>query len=183
MRRGTDRSRRSWSASGSRRTVCRNVQAMEPMIEPGLIRAVATLLADTARSGHGHGLHPIRDADELFNPNVVKSCWTTPDWRAISAGAVPWARDAFGDSTRALPQGSSLLPTHRHLCYRADFLRSYTRLERSPLEEFEALEQLRALWHGYAISVAVRQMRRSPASIRRDLERVRALFDRAGHRR
>jgi len=96
--------------------------------------------------------------DELFNPNVVKVVLDHAGLaRYFSRAPVPWARDAFGASTRALPQG---LPCYRHIgiyAYRADFLRNYPRLERSPLEEFEALEQLRALWHGYAIAVAVRQ--------------------------
>src|SRR5207244_5481890 len=77
--------------------------------------------------------------------------------RYFSRSPVPLARDSFGDSTRALPQR---LPCYRHIviyAYRADFLLAYPRLERSQLERFEALEQLRALWHGYAIAVAVRQ--------------------------
>src|SRR5258708_2951924 len=135
-----------------------NVQGDEPMIEPGLIRAVATLLADTPEAAMATACHPIRDMSELFNPNVVKVVLDHAGLaRYFSRAPVPWARDAFGNSTRALPQG---LPCYRHIgiyAYRADFLRSYPRLERSPLEEFEALEQLRALWHGYAIAVAVRQ--------------------------
>jgi len=162
-----------------------NVQGDEPMIEPGLIRAVATLLADTPEAAMTTACHPIRDVDELFNPNVVKVVLDHAGLaRYFSRAPVPWARDAFGASARTLPQG---LPCYRHIgiyAYRADFLRVYPRLERSPLEEFEALEQLRALWHGYAIAVAVRQ----DASLLgvdtpEDLERVRALFDRAGHKR
>ncbi len=162
-----------------------NIQGDEPMIEPGLIRAVAALLADTPEAAMSTACHPIRDADELFNPNVVKVVLDHAGLaRYFSRAPVPWARDAFGASTRALPRG---LPCYRHIgvyAYRADFLRNYPRLERSPLEEFEALELLRALWHGYAIAVAVRQ----DASLLgvdtpEDLERVRALFDRADHKR
>src|SRR5216683_2363576 len=109
----------------------------------------------------------------------------------------PWPRPATRSATRAscsiptsskscwtMPQG---LPCYRHIgiyAYRADFLRSYPRLERSPLEEFEALEQLRALWHGYAIAVAVRQdAPLAGVDTAEDLERARALFDRTDHRR
>jgi len=129
--------------------------------------------------------HSIRDLGELFNPNVVKVVLDHAGLaRYFSRAPVPWARDAFEASARDLPEG---LPCYRHIgiyAYRADFLRTYPRLERSPLEEFEALEQLRALWHGYAIAVAVRQ----DASLLgvdtpEDLERVRALFDRVGHKR
>jgi len=162
-----------------------NVQGDEPMIEPGLIRAVAALLADTPEAAMATACHPIRDMGELFNPNVVKVVLDRAGLaRYFSRAPVPWARDAFAASARAFPQG---LPCYRHIgtyAYRADFLRTYPRLERSPLEEFEALEQLRALWHGYAIAVTVRQDAPLPGvDTSEDLERARSLFDRTGHKR
>jgi 3-deoxy-manno-octulosonate cytidylyltransferase (CMP-KDO synthetase) len=39
--------------------------------------------------------------------------------------------------------------------YRARFLREFAALEPAPLERSEALEQLRALWHGHRIAVEV----------------------------
>src|SRR6266436_4605736 len=162
-----------------------NVQGDEPLIEPGLIRAVAALLADTPEAVIATACHPIRDAGELFNPSMVKVVLDRSGLALyFSRAPLPWARDAFAVSTRALPQG---LPCYRHIgiyAYRADFLRNYPRLERSPLEEFEALEQLRALWHGFAIAVAVRQdAPLAGVDTVEDLERARALFDRAGHKR
>jgi len=66
----------------------------------------------------------------------------------------------------------------------ARFPARLSRLERSQLEKFEALEQLRALWHGYAIAVAVRQdAPLTGVDTAEDLERARALFDRTDHRR
>ena len=160
-----------------------NVQGDEPLIEPGLIRAVATMLANTPEAAIATACHPIRDAGELFNPNVVKVVLDRAGLaRYFSRAAVPWARDAFAASTRALPQG---LPCYRHIgiyAYRAEFLLTYPRLERSPLEEFEALEQLRALWHGYAIAVAVRHDAPLPGvDTPEDLKRVQAVFDRMHH--
>jgi 3-deoxy-manno-octulosonate cytidylyltransferase (CMP-KDO synthetase) len=162
-----------------------NVQGDEPLIEPGLIRAVAALLGDTPSAVIATACHPIRDASELFNPNVVKVVLDQAGLaRYFTRAPVPWARDAFAASTRVLPAG---LPCYRHIgiyAYRADFLRSYSRLERSPLEQFEALEQLRALWHGYAIAVTVRQDAPLPGvDTPEDLERARALFDRKEHKR
>jgi 3-deoxy-manno-octulosonate cytidylyltransferase (CMP-KDO synthetase) len=162
-----------------------NVQGDEPMIEPGLIRAVAALLADTPEAAMATACHPIRDKGEMFNSNVVKVVLDRAGLaRYFSRAPVPWARDAFAASAQALPQG---LPCYRHIgvyAYRADFLRSFPRLEHSPLEEFEALEQLRALWHGYSIAVAVRQDAPLPGvDTPEDLERVRALFDPASHKR
>lgn len=162
-----------------------NVQGDEPLIEPDLIRAVATMLASTPEAAIATACHPIRNADELFNPNVVKVVLDRAGMaRYFSRAAVPWARDAFAASTRALPEG---LPCYRHIgiyAYRAEFLLTYPRLERSPLEEFEALEQLRALWHGYTIAVAVRQDAPPPGvDAPEDLKRAQAAFDRLGHTR
>jgi len=171
-----------------------NVQGDEPLIEPGLIRAVATMLANTPEAAIATACHPIRDAGELFNPNVVKVVLDRAGLACyFSRAPVPFARDAFARSydpsrgafaasTRTLPQG---LPCYRHIgiyAYRAEFLLSYPRLERSPLEEFEALEQLRALWHGYAIAVAVRHDAPLPGvDTPEDLRRVQAAFDRMHH--
>jgi len=162
-----------------------NVQGDEPLVEPGLVRAVAELLAATPEAAIATACHPIREAAELFNPNVVKVVLDHAGFaRYFSRAPMPWARDAFAASTSHLPEG---LPCYRHIgvyAYRAAFLLVYPRLETSPLEKFEALEQLRALWHGYAIAVALRHDAPVPGvDTREDLERIRRLFDQAGHTR
>src|SRR5262245_49622218 len=160
-----------------------NIQGDEPLIEPGLVRAVATLLADTPEAAIATACHPIRSSEEFFDPNAVKVVLDSAGLaRYFSRAPIPWARDAFA-SSKQLPPG---LPCHRHIgvyAYRAAFLRLYPRLAVSPLERFEALEQLRALWHGYAIAVAVRQDAPVPGvDTPDDLARVRAMFDRASHK-
>jgi 3-deoxy-manno-octulosonate cytidylyltransferase (CMP-KDO synthetase) len=76
-----------------------------------------------------------------------------------------------------MPQG---LPVYRHIgiyAYRAGFLKQYATLQPAAIEQFEALEQLRALWHGYKISVAVTE--HAPAAgvdTEADLHRVQAVF-------
>lgn len=162
-----------------------NVQGDEPLIEPGLIRAVASLLVDASEASIATACHPIRDATEHFNPNIVKVILDHAGLaRYFSRAPIPWARDAFASSTATIPPE---LPCFRHIgvyAYRVEFLRIYPKLSISPLERFEALEQLRALWHGYGIAVAVRQDAPLPGvDTVEDLERVRALFDRLGHKR
>jgi 3-deoxy-manno-octulosonate cytidylyltransferase (CMP-KDO synthetase) len=162
-----------------------NVQGDEPLVEPGLVRAVAELLAATREAAIATACHPIRDAGELFNPNVVKVVLDHAGFaRYFTRAPVPWARDAFAASTARLPEG---LPCHRHIgvyAYRVRFLRVYPKLAPSPLEQFEALEQLRALWHGYAIAVALRHDAPLPGvDSAEDLERIRAAFDQVDHKR
>ncbi len=157
-----------------------NVQGDEPLIDPQLIRAVAGSLAADADAAMATLAHPIDDADALFNPNVVKVvCDARGHALYFSRAPIPWARDAFAASRDAVPAG---LPVLRHVgiyAYRAGFLSRYARLDPSPIEAWEALEQLRVLWHGHRI--AVRVVDEAPAAgvdTPEDLERVREAFAR-----
>lgn len=157
-----------------------NVQGDEPLIEPGLIRAVASLLWESPGAAIATACHPIRAAAQLFDPNVVKVVLDHEGYaRYFSRAPIPWARDAFARSISELP---GELPCYRHIgiyAYRARFLTVFPRLAPSPLEQCEALEQLRALWHGYAIAVALRHdAPHAGIDTPEDLERVRAWFDR-----
>ncbi|NMG43698.1 3-deoxy-manno-octulosonate cytidylyltransferase [Aromatoleum toluvorans] len=158
-----------------------NVQGDEPLIDPALIADVARALADSPDAAIATAAHPLHDAAELFNPNVVKVVCDARDLALyFSRAPIPWARDDFAKSRDLIPAG---LPVQRHVgiyAYRVEFLRRYAGLAPSPLENWEALEQLRALWHGYRIRVLA--VERAPAAgvdTPEDLERVRAVFDRA----
>ncbi|VEB44401.1 3-deoxy-manno-octulosonate cytidylyltransferase [Chromobacterium violaceum] len=154
-----------------------NVQGDEPLIQPELINRLAELLAgaDAPVATLAHALH---DAADHFNPNVVKVA-LDKHGRALyfSRAPIPYARDAYAADRSALPAG---LPVYRHIGmygYRAGFLAAYAGLEPGPLEQYEALEQLRVLWHGYGIAVALAD--EAPAAgvdTPEDLERVRRLF-------
>ena len=61
--------------------------------------------------------------------------------------------------------------------YRAEFLLRFPTLARSPLEDIEALEQLRVLWHGQHIAVHVSDSRpEAGVDTPQDLLRVRARY-------
>jgi len=154
-----------------------NVQGDEPLIDPGLINRLALLL-DNADIPMATLAHPLSSAAEMFNPNIVK---VVLDQRGnalyFSRAPIPYARDAFAVDSSVLPAG---LPVFRHIgmyAYRAGFLKTYTQLAPSPLETFEALEQLRALWYGYTIAVAtVDAAPQAGVDTPEDLARVRSLF-------
>ena len=98
----------------------------------------------------------------------------------FSRATIPWARDAFrAVAPGALPPG---LPLYRHYglyAYRVSFLRAFPALAPAPIERFEALEQLRALWHGYRIVVEVTHGTPAPGiDTPEDLARVREIFAR-----
>jgi len=159
-----------------------NVQGDEPLLDPALMRRMAEVLAARPDAAIATACHPIDDAAEAFNPNVVKVVLDAAGYALyFSRATIPWARDAFATARDALPAG---LPLYRHYglyAYRVSFLRAYPRLAPAPIERFEALEQLRALWHGYRIAVEVTHGTPAPGiDTPDDLARVRALFAAAG---
>jgi 3-deoxy-manno-octulosonate cytidylyltransferase (CMP-KDO synthetase) len=174
---GTDRIAEVAAALGlAQDAVVVNVQGDEPLIEPELIAAVASRIdRDTPMAT---AAHEIADAADVFNPNVVKVVLSEAG-RALyfSRAAIPWHRDGFAASMQALPPGYRPL---RHIglyAYRNGFLQSYPKLAASPIESIEALEQLRALWHGYPIAVHISAT--APAAgvdTPEDLARVQKIF-------
>lgn len=157
-----------------------NVQGDEPLIDPRLIRLVAENLGSHSAAAIATACHPLHDRRGMFNPNVVKVVTDHQGYALyFSRAPIPYARDAFAEAGGAgLPPG---LPVYRHIglyAYRAAFLKIYAGLAPCPLEQFEALEQLRALWHGHRISVAVTE--RAPVAgvdTEEDLFSVRRLFE------
>lgn len=155
---GTDRlaevvEQRGWGDE----TIVVNVQGDEPLIDPQLIAQTAQQLA-VSGADIATVAHPIAEAADFFNPNIVKVvCKADGDAMYFSRAPIPYARDHFarvGEKT-SLP---SAMPAYRHVglyAYRARFLRAYAKLPPSPLEGVESLEQLRALWHGFRISVMI----------------------------
>jgi len=155
-----------------------NVQGDEPLIAPGLIRDVARSLGEHAEASIATACHPLPDAQSLQNPNVVKVVLDRSGHALyFSRAPIPHARDSFAINQSALPPG---LPSYRHIgiyAYRAGFLRIFGQLEPAAIERFEALEQLRALWHGYRIAVAITaQAPEAGVDTEEDLARVRRVF-------
>ena len=156
-----------------------NVQGDEPLIAPQLIREVAQHLDDHAEAQMATACHPIHQREELFNPNVVKVVLNSESNALyFSRAPIPHARDAFAQN-----EWPEKLPAYRHIgiyAFRAGFLKTYAALEPSPIEQFEALEQLRVLWHGYRIGVVItRHAPDAGVDTPEDLQRVRALLARA----
>jgi len=135
-----------------------NVQGDEPQMPPALIRQVAAELDAHPSAGIATVCARIERSEELFDPNVVK---VTRDREGIalyfSRAPIPWHREAFRDGGRELPELRGDAAWFRHIglyAYRVAVLRDYPRLEPATIERVEALEQLRALWHGIRIRVA-----------------------------
>ena len=145
-----------------------NVQGDEPLIEPPLIAEVARRLQERRAASMASACHPIADEAEIANPNVVKVVLDAEGHALyFSRSRVPYPR-------------SPGAVTYRHVglyAYRVAFLDEYTKLLPSPLEKAEALEQLRALWHGYRIAMVTSEGAVPPGvDTRDDLEAVRRMW-------
>lgn len=157
-----------------------NVQGDEPLIDTGLVRAVADLLAQHPQAAMGTAAHAIHDVAEFRNPNVVKVVTDAAGMALyFSRAPIAWWRDGFADGVNRLPTPAPL----RHVgiySYRVGFLRQFPALPQAPIEVTEALEQLRALWHGHRIAVHISPDAPGPGvDTPEDLAKVRALVGRA----
>jgi 3-deoxy-manno-octulosonate cytidylyltransferase (CMP-KDO synthetase) len=176
---GTDRLEQVVGAVGlGDQDIVVNVQGDEPLIPPALIDQVAANLAQHERAGIATLCEPISAAADVHNPNAVKVVFDQQGYALyFSRAPIPWARDHFSDDLQTLPDTAAW---HRHIgiyAYRCAFLRRYVQWPPAPLEQVERLEQLRAMYHGVPIHVAVAS-EAVPAGVdtREDLEAVRARF-------
>jgi 3-deoxy-manno-octulosonate cytidylyltransferase (CMP-KDO synthetase) len=154
-----------------------NVQGDEPLINPELINQVAELLVQRPTASMSTAAHEIHELAEFTNPNVVKVVIDQAQLALyFSRAPIPWWRDGFANGIQTLPQPAPL----RHIgiyAYRVGFLQSFPTLQAAPIETGEALEQLRALWHGHKIAVHITPDVPGPGvDTPEDLERVRALY-------
>ena len=111
--------------------------------------------------------NPIHDAAAIANPNVVKVVLDAAGYALyFSRSRIPYQREAGG-------------VWYRHAgiyAYRTAFLKKFSAMTPSPLETTEALEQLRALWHGYRIAVTVSEAAIPPGvDTPQDLDVVRKM--------
>lgn len=156
-----------------------NVQGDEPLIPPVLIQQCAELLAHNPRASIATLCHPISDLDELLDPNLVKVVFDTRGsalW--FSRAPIPVEREGF--------ERDFARPGHaRHwwhfgiYAYTARSIAEYVALPACGAERSEALEQLRALHHGWPIVIEPARETPGPGvNTAADLERVREILAR-----
>jgi len=123
-----------------------NVQGDEPLIDPRLIARVARALRSHREASMSTACHAIHGRNSLDNPNVVKVVLDARGYALyFSRSRIPFPRERGGKWYR-----------HAGIYgYRVGFLKRFSRLPVFPPEKTEALEQLRALGHGFRIAVVV----------------------------
>ena len=147
-----------------------NVQGDEPLIEPALIdELVAEFTADDTLQMATVATE-LTDANEMSNPNNVK---VVVDLRGNAL--------YFSRSLIPYPRNVGKSPVMKHIgiyAYRRNFLLAYAKMEPTPLEQAESLEQLRALENGFNIRVIKSSCRFVGVDTAEDLQRVNEIYRR-----
>ena len=125
-----------------------NIQGDQPLFAPAQIDEVAApLLADPSLP-MSTLIYKIVREEEITHPNAVKVVFDADHFALyFSRATIPYVRDGG--------QRADYFKHHGIYAYRRDFLATFTHLPEGKLERLEALEQLRALEHGYRIKVVV----------------------------
>jgi 3-deoxy-manno-octulosonate cytidylyltransferase (CMP-KDO synthetase) len=169
---GTDRI--AEAAEGIDVEIVVNVQGDEPLVDPSTIDQAVHALIDHPEAAIATAKHSIQRWEDIEDPNVVKVV-TDLRGRALyfSRSRIPYIRgknvDDIGERTYWQHVGLYV--------YRKEFLAQFPRLEVTPLEELEKLEQLRALENGCTIVVVETDHKSIGVDTPEDLERVRELIE------
>ncbi|MDX1569369.1 MAG: 3-deoxy-manno-octulosonate cytidylyltransferase [Xanthomonadales bacterium] len=155
-----------------------NLQGDEPLTPPAAIRQAAEAIANNPDAQVATLCAPIRSAEALHDPNVVKVV-TDSNRRALyfSRAPIPYHRDYFSQNRAELPPDTEYL---RHIgiyAYRNGFLQHFCSQTPCASERSEKLEQLRALDMGARIVVArCREGIPQGVDVPEDVARVEALL-------
>lgn len=140
-----------------------NLQGDEPLMPAANIAQVAGLLETRDDVNMSTLCTRIHSADEIHDPHVVKTIFDSKGCAMyFSRATIPYDRDAFLAGSREPAAGHEY---YRHLgiyAYRCGFLKTYVAWPKCLIEEREALEQLRVLWHGEKICLAEAEVEPGP---------------------
>ena len=144
-----------------------NVQGDEPLIEPALIDELIGQFEGEPELAMATVKTKIEDEAERANPNNVKVVCDKEGYALyFSRSLLPYPRKGG-------------CPVYKHIgiyAYRRDFLLAYAKMQPTPLEQAESLEQLRALENGYRIKVVETKARFVGVDTAEDLAKVNEIY-------
>ena len=144
-----------------------NVQGDEPLIDANVIDALAREFKEDSSLQMGTVGCPLLE-EEYNEPSAVKVIVNRlGNAMYFSRSLIPYPRNAF------------VQPPLKHVGmygYQRQFLLDYAKMEPTPAELTESLEQLRALENGYTIRVITTDQRFVGVDTPEDLDRVNKIF-------
>lgn len=144
-----------------------NVQGDEPLIDANVIDALAREFKEDSSLQMGTVGCPLLE-EEYNEPSAVKVIVNRlGNAMYFSRSLIPYPRNAFVQSP---------LKHVGMYGYQRQFLLNYAKMEPTPAELTESLEQLRALENGYTIRVITTDQRFVGVDTPEDLDRVNEIF-------
>lgn len=145
-----------------------NVQGDEPLIEPEALDAVIKPLVEDANIEMATLITPIEDESEYHDPNIVKVVKDKNNFALyFSRSLIPYSRG--GDVTGVFKQIGVY-------AYRRGFLLAFSKMEPTPYEKAEKLEQLRALENGYRIKLVETTYNPISVDVPEDVAKVESIL-------
>jgi 3-deoxy-manno-octulosonate cytidylyltransferase (CMP-KDO synthetase) len=169
---GTDRCYEAFTKINEDFDVVINVQGDEPFIQPSQIEALKDcfLTGDTEIATLAKRINEDVSFEELHNPNSPKLVLNLRNEALyFSRSVIPFLR---GIESGSWTKQHSYYKHIGIYAYRADVLGAITRLEQTPLEIAESLEQLRWLENGYRVKVGFTDVETIGIDTPEDLERI-----------
>lgn len=142
-----------------------NVQGDEPLIEPEMINSIINSFKEDDTISMSTLKYKIDTMEEIENPNYVKVITDKKGYALY-----------FSRSVIPYPRKLDIQNYYKHVGiygYKRDFVVEYAKMEPTPLEVSESLEQLRALENGYRIKVMETPYKIIGVDTQEELEKVR----------
>ena len=141
-----------------------NIQGDEPLIEADMINSLMNPFMQEPELKMATLKHKISTYEEVENPNNVKVICDKNDYAIyFSRSPIPYPRTLDMDNY------------YKHVgiyAYKSDFVVEYSKMQQTPLESSESLEQLRVLENGYKIKVLETPFKIIGVDTQEDLELV-----------
>lgn len=142
-----------------------NVQGDEPLIEPEMINSIIESFKNDDTISMSTLKYKIDTLEEIENPNYVKVVTDNNGYALY-----------FSRSVIPYPRKMDIKNYYKHVGiygYKREFVVKYAKMEPTPLEKSESLEQLRALENGYRIKVLETPYKIIGVDTQEELEKVR----------
>lgn len=149
-----------------------NIQGDEPLIEPDMINSIIDSFIEDNTIPMSTLKYKLTDMAEIENPNAVKIVTDKNDFAIY-----------FSRSVIPYPRNLNMNNYYKHVGiygYKRDFVMEYAKMESTPLELSESLEQLRVLENGYKIKVLETPYKIIGVDTQEELERVREYITKNG---
>lgn len=164
---GTDRCGEVLSRN-SHYDIVLNIQGDEPLVSAEQIDQLLSAFEDASVQIATLGIAEVSDEDK-HNSNRIKLV------KNAKNDALYFSRSAIPNEKNASEQVAKEFPFMRHIglyAYRSSVLKELINLEKTQLEQIESLEQLRWLYHGYAIRIVDTTIETPNIDVPEDVEKV-----------